>query len=107
MANLILPTDRALPAFSYQVQLDGTTYTLRYTFNDRMNKWFVGINTELDEVIVAPVPIVAEWPLFNRFQDQRLPPGSIFAYDTSRTNTDPERFDLGERVIMIYREEGT
>lgn len=107
MAHLELPVERTLPSFSYQVQLDGTIYTLRYTFNDRMGKWFLDLRTEIGDPIVEGIPIVSDWDLFGRFRDDRLPPGNLFAFDTSGLSVDPGRYDLGERVSMIYEEEET
>ena len=105
MANISLPTRQNLPIYSYTIDLDGTTYTLRYRYNSRMEKWFLDFRTETGESIVEGIPIVADWPIFDRFQDDRLPPGILFAFDTSGQAEDPGRYDLGNRVQMIYQEE--
>lgn len=104
MANRILPAFQTLPAFSYQIDLQGTVYTLRYTFNTRMDKWTLDIRTEFEAPIVVGQPIISDWPIFERFRDTRLPPGILFAYDTSGQAIDPGRFDLGNRVQMIYQD---
>lgn len=104
MANLILPASQSLPAFSYQIELEGTTYTFRYNFNQRMDRWIFDIRTEFGDPIIAGIPLVSDWPILGRFQDERLPPGFLFAFDTSGQRVDPGRFDLGNRVQMIYQE---
>jgi len=104
MASVELPTRRDLPAYNYRIDLDGTTYTLYFNYNDRMGKWMVAVGDEQGAVIIGYVPIIVNWPLFNRFKDDALPPGTLAAYDSANTNLDPGRFDLGERVRMVYEE---
>ena len=104
MALIECPTRKDLPAYKYVTTLDGTSYQLDFTFNDRMSKWFLSISDSQGNVIVDPVPIVATWPLFDRFKDARLPPGTLFAFDSSGQNMDPGRFDLGDRVRLLYQE---
>ena len=104
MATVELPTRRDLPAYSYRIELDGQIYTLSYTYNSRMEKWLISVGDEQGNTIVGPVPIIVSWPLFERFQSEALPPGRIAAYDSSNSDEDPGRFDLGSRVRMIYEE---
>lgn len=111
MAFVEIPTRNDLPAYNYVVRLDGVNYKLSYYFNPRMNngqgKWFVGLYDQLDNLLVAAVPIVATWPLFDRFKSLGIPPGTIFCFDTSGQNKDPGQFDLGDRCRMIYMEADT
>lgn len=107
MATLELLTRKDLPAYFYTVTLDGQQYRLDYTYNTRMGKWFLKVSDVQGNALIEPVPVVATWPLFNRFQRGTLPPGTLFAFDTSGKNEDPGRFDLGDRVRMLYIEEGT
>jgi hypothetical protein len=69
-----------------------------------MGKWFIDVRTNIGEPIVEGIPIVADWPILDRFKDSRLPEGNIFAFDTSGQGIDPGRYDLGNRVQMIYEE---
>lgn len=107
MAYLECPTRNDLPSYDYIISLDGVNYTLTYTFNIRMGKWFLSLGDQVGNVLVSQVPVVATWPLFDRFKDLTIPPGTVFAYDSSNTNTDPGRFDLGDRVRILYAESGT
>lgn len=104
MALLECPTRNDLPAYEYLIQLQGTTYTLSFTFNDRMNKWIFQIADILGNAIISGVPVVANWPLLNRFRLSALPPGTFIAFDTSNQFKDPDRFDLGDRVRLFYQE---
>jgi hypothetical protein len=107
MAYLECPTRNDLPSFQYVITLEGTTYTFTFTFNARMGKWFFDLGDEINSSIVSQVPVIATWPLFDRFVERAIPPGTLFAYDSSNTNTDPGRFDLGDRVRIFYAESGT
>ena len=106
MATLELPTNKALPAYKYVITLEGLAYEFKYQFNERMGKWFVSIGDPIGNPLIAPVPIVASWPLFDRFKNALLPPGTVYAFDTSGALQDPGRFDLGDRVRMVYKESG-
>ncbi len=110
MALLEVPTRNDLPAYKYVVQLDGVNYQLAYYFNPRVGlvgKWFVSLSDQVGNPIVGPVPVVATWPLFDRFKEEAVFPGTLFAFDTSGQNEDPGQFDLGDRVRMLYLEAGT
>jgi hypothetical protein len=107
MAYLEVPTNNQLPAYKYTVTLDGTSYQLDFQWNDRMSKWFVSVSDPQGNILEAPVPIVATWPLFDRFKNQSIFPGTLFCLDTSGQNEDPGRFDLGDRCRMVYLEFGT
>lgn len=107
MAYLEIPTRKDLPAYFYQVTLEGKSYQFDFTYNDRMGKWFVSLSDSIGTLLAAPVPIVATWPLFNRFMRSNLPPGTVFCFDSSGKNVDPGRFDLGDRCRMLYLESGT
>lgn len=102
MALLELPTRTDLPGYRYTVRLDGTDYILGYRFNTRMDKWLMSVSDVTGALLIADVPLVADWPLIDRFRVPGQPPGSLVAYDTSGQGLDPGRFDLGDRVRMTY-----
>lgn len=113
MAVVEIPTRNDLPVYQEQVTLDGVAYNMQFYFNQRINdnqgKWFVTLADQNNNMLVGPVPVVVNWPLFGRFIDQDMgqPPGSIFAFDTSGQNLDPGQFDLGARVRLFYLQTGT
>lgn len=107
MAFLECPTRNDLPSYKYVISLDGTNFTLTFTYNIRMGKWFLNLGDSINTPIVSQVPIVSTWPLFDRFNEEGIPLGTLFAFDSSGQNLDPGRFDLGDRVRMFYAEAGT
>lgn len=107
MAMVECPTQDNLPAYRYVILLDGTNYTLTFTFNNRMSKWFLNLGDSVNNPIISQVPVIANWPLFDRFNEAAIPLGTLFAFDTSGQNLDPGQFDLGNRVKQFYAEKGT
>ena len=107
MANILeLPTRNDLPSYSYVISLDSVNFTLSYTFNDRMGKWFLNLGDASNNPIISQVAVIASMPLFDRFKEAAIPIGTVFPFDTSGQNMDPGRFDLGDRVRMLYAEKG-
>lgn len=107
MAIVQCPTQNNLPSFQYVINLDGTNYTLTFTYNIRMSKWFLNLADGVGNVIISQVPMVSDWPLFDRFNEAAIPPGTIFPWDTSGQDLDAGQFDLGARVLLYYAEVGT
>lgn len=111
MALLEIPTRTDLPAYEQQVKLDGVNYIIELYFNPRINDgagaWQIVLANQNRTMLIGPVPVIVNWPLFDRFVDLTPPAGTIFAYDTSGQNSNPGQFDLGNRVRLLYLEEGT
>lgn len=111
MALLEIPTRNDLPSYEEQVTLDGTPYILQFYFNPRtadgIGKWYVTLADRNRNMLCSPVPVVVNWPLFDRFVEEIDMPGTIFAFDTTGNNTDPAQFDLGNTVRLFYLEGGS
>jgi len=107
MALLECPTRVDLPCYHYNITLEGTTYTLSFKWNSRMAKWFVTLGDAAGADILSNIPLVANWPLLARFKMAGKPPGQLVAFDTSLKNLDAGRFDLGNRVRLMYQESTT
>lgn len=111
MALLEIPTTNTLPAYEQSVTLDGTTYTIALYFNPLINngvgKWMISLSDQNRNMLVAPVPVIVSYGLFNRFIDLMSLPGTLFCFDTSGQDLDPGQFDLGDRCRLYYLEAGT
>lgn len=97
------PTRVDISAYSYTIQLDGSVFQLTFTYNDRMSKWMISIADSAGNPLVGEIPVMVNYPLFNRYKVAGLPLGMLFAYDTANTNTDPTRYELGQRVRLYYQ----
>ena len=102
MAIVEIPTRSDVERYKFTIDLDGTSYGFAFHYNDRMSKWIFDITLDDGTPIIENIPVyVNEIPL-SRFQDTRLPPGTIMFIDTSGASLDPGRDDLGTRVLMVY-----
>lgn len=111
MALLEVYTTNTLPSYQQSAVLDGTTYVISLYFNpvinDGVGKWMISIADQNSNLLVAPVPVIANWTLFDRFVELLDLPGSLFCFDTSGQDLDPGQFDLGDRCRLYYLEAGT
>lgn len=99
---VVIPIVADVPDFDLQVELDGTTYTLEFQWNERDEGWYLTTKTAEDDIIVAGRRVVLDMPLLSRFADDRLPDGVLVAIDTSGTGAEPGYEDLGRRVLLLY-----
>jgi hypothetical protein len=108
MTIIELTTRNDLPAYQYVTALDGTTYQINLVWNSRMDngngKWMLSLADAFGNPLIGAVPVIANWPLIKRFVFDGLPPGVLFAFDTSGQDMDPGRFDLGDRVRLFYQQ---
>ena len=100
-----VPINSDFDDYDFTISLDGTVYLLSVRWNGRMNKWFISIALENGTEIIGMRPIIADFPPFARFRNNNLPAGELIFIDTSGENRDPDRTDLGSRVILMYLEE--
>lgn len=105
MSIVRLPIDSAQPAYSVDVALGATRYRLFVAWNTRTASWSLGIGIPDGPRLVMGQRIVPDYDLFRQQVDERLPAGRIFAIDQSGERRPPGRFDLGERVVIVYADE--
>lgn len=90
------------PAWSQRVRLDGVYYTISVRWNDRAQVWMLDAGDSDGVVRVAGIAIRLGVHLLGQAQDPRLPPGALFATDSAPGALDPGRYDLGDRVRLLY-----
>jgi len=104
MATLILPVDNSSASYDFQVQLENAWYRIELYFNFRVGYWFLSCYDGSENMLVAGRKVVLGANLLGRGVDPALPPGFIFAVDTSGQNLDAGYDDLGGRVLLTYVE---
>ena len=104
MASYVLPLRTDLPAYRFQVELEGRTYGLRLRWNERAAAWFLSVLTADDALLLSGVKVVVGVPLLRRHVDSRLPPGELMALDTARADAEAGLEELGARVVLTYTE---
>ena len=88
--------------FIQQADLDGSTYSLRFRWNGDSGGWYLDILAADKTPILCGSRLVVNFPIGSRFRDLGLPPGRIFALDTTGQGIDPGEEDLGTRVQVYY-----
>ncbi len=104
MALIQLPLRSDVPAFTFQTDLDATTYSFKFRYNSRMDRWSFDILTASNEPIVSGVLVVTGTLLLERFSDARLPQGDLFVLNKEDENVSPGRNDLQKNVFILYDE---
>jgi len=107
MAYLEIPIRTDIPAYQFQITLEGTVYTLHFHYNTRAERWVMDVNNVDDEPIVVGVPLLYGLPLLDRYQDERLPLGSFMILDETGEERNPTRDGFGSDFKLLYRESTT
>lgn len=96
----IVPSE---PNQDFSVTLDEVQYGFEFRWNARDASWYMAIFTEQQELL-ARVRVVIGTSLARRKPDERLPPGSLVAVDTTApaAGVDAGLDDFGTRVQVWY-----
>lgn len=101
---LQIPVRSDIPAYEFQIALEGTPYRLAFRYNRRRSRWAMDIKNQQGEILLAGVQILVALDLTSRFRVIDGPPGRFFAVDTSNQDLPPTEADLGNRVLLYYEE---
>lgn len=102
--SLVIPITPDAPHFDLDVVLEGSSYRLELRWNERVGLWSLSVYDAAGTLLAAGRSVVLGAELLGRSGDARLPPGSLFAIDTSGKGAEAGRLDLGTRVQLIYIE---
>ena len=106
MAYLFLPVSSTSPAYTFQSDLEGVTYTFGFYYNARTDLWTMDIMDVDENPLIMGVSLLMNVLLANDSQAGG-PPGSLYLYDSQGTGDDPHLADLGVRHQVVYRESTT
>ena len=106
MATLIIPIDSERAAYDFQVDLDGTTYTLDFKYNGRAGLWQMEIlNASGDAPIIGAVPILTNTILnYPYLGVPETPPGFFIPIDETGQNQNANRDNFGIDIKLFYEE---
>lgn len=102
MTALTLPLRTDAPRYSIRVDLDAARYVFDFEWNDRAGAWFFDLSDAAGVRLLSSVRVSLGCALLERFADPALPPGVLFAVDTTGADIEPARADLGDRVQLVY-----
>lgn len=104
---ILIPTISTgdLYEYSFGATLDGTIYTLKLSWNERMDHWFLSMYTVDDEIVIEGVMVINGVDLLRSCVETARPPGQLFAVPTDRRQAHAGIDGLGSRVQLYYRPE--
>lgn len=97
-----IPVSSDEPSYKIRVDLEGIDYVLRFNFNERMNRWVMGIYDAEETPIILGIALVVNYSLLRIYTVEGMPPGEMILFDTSEKNQECGRNDLGNRCILVY-----
>ena len=99
---ILIPTSSDV-FYTQITQLDGVDYLLDFRYNDRENSWRFSIALTDNTPLATGIKIVTNYPLLQKYADDRLPAGEIFCI-TSGDDSNPAQNDLGigKRCLLVY-----
>lgn len=93
-------------AWREQIQLTDVIYFLQFTWNSLNEFWVMDILDSNEVPLVVGVKIVVNLSLFSPYTVQGLPSGDIVCQNIVSTNDDIGRFDMSQKFLLIYYEDG-
>ncbi len=91
------------PHVRQRVTLDGVTIELVLSWNGREGRWYCTVLDSVGEIVVGGRKLVADWQVFRRVQDDRMPPGRFAVIDRAATGLDPDLDAFAEdRYFLGY-----
>lgn len=99
MANIIIPLRNDIYQYSFTKELDGVVYSFKIGYNLRVNSWRMSIGD-----LVIPIRLAGGGDLLRQFNHLEVPPGEMNIVDLDGNFSDPDKTNLGDRVILIYTE---
>lgn len=101
----IIPFKEA-SSFIEQITLSGTIFVLRFNWNSLNEFWSMDIQNRDEEPIIMGIKIVPNYPLLAQYTDNNLPSGEIVCQNIVRSPDGIGRFDIGQKFLLVYYEEG-
>lgn len=89
------------------VELDGNPYVIRVLWNERFGYFSLSISEADQTPILVNIKMVKNFPLTRRFQDLRLPFGSLFFVQEKGNAARPGYSDLATNCNLYYIEPDT
>ena len=110
MATLLIPTVVDAAHWTQKARLDGRDYLLRFTYNQRVDRYFLSIHDEDDAALLSGIRVVTNWSFLRHYRwNTALPPGTLAAVTLTQDFSPPGFGELGEgrRVELTYFEAET
>lgn len=99
MATIEIPLRSDIFYYSFTKELDGLVYSFRIRYNRRIDSW------NLDFIdTVNGIRLAGGQDLTRQFKHLDIPPGRLEVIDLDGKFTEPNKTNLGDRIILQYTE---
>lgn len=99
MATIIIPLRNDIFHYSFTKELDGVVYAFRIRYNRRADSWILDFTD-----VVNGIRLSGGQDLLRQFKHLEVPPGRLEITDLDGKFTEPNKTNLGDRVILQYTE---
>jgi hypothetical protein len=87
---------------TFNVELDGNTYTFKMRWNITDGAWYTNITGVTNDVIINGLKLVTGPDLLLPYAVTEL--GSLYVTDTNGTELDPDFDNWGDDYLLVYVE---
>jgi hypothetical protein len=100
MATLELPVRPEEYSYLFTLDLDGTTYTMRFKYNERMGRWMMEIGDVSNVDAINGIPMQINANLLRQIVVADKPQGTFFLLDESgqELETTLENFGISHKL---------
>ena len=99
MAIITIPLRSDIFQYSFTKELDGVVYKFKIGYNLRVNSWRMNIGD-----VVTPIRLSGGTDLLRQFHHLEVPPGEMRIVDLDGLNREPDKTNLGTRIVLRYTE---
>lgn len=99
MAIIEIPLRNDIFQYSFTKELEGIVYSFRIRYNLRIDSWILDF---ID--VVNGIRLAGGQDLLKQFHHLLVPPGDLRIIDLDGMNTEPNKTNIGDRVILEYTE---
>lgn len=87
---------------SYRVTLDGSVYTVEWSWNARSDRWWIRLSDDDGQIVYLPA--VEGFPLLRSVTGTRRPAGELVVIDTLDEHREPGLRDFPTDFELLYIE---
>ena len=100
---LLLPFDSVDREYSVSCLIEDQRYIFDLNWNERDESWYMSMSDDDGNPILSGAKIVLYSNLIGFVSDMAtIPEGAIVAIDTADSDEEAGRYDLGDRVLVLY-----
>lgn len=99
MATIEIPLRNDIFFYEFSKELEGIVYNFRLKYNLRANSWALDI---VD--IINGIRLAGGQDLLKQFHHLDVPPGRLEVIDLDGKFQEPNKTNIGDRVILQYTE---